>query len=231
MVKPASGSIDLPFARKYDDAHAQHYHKKHQQSAARRLSHNIEVRMARKALAAAGNPASVLDLPCGAGRFWPLLLENKSRTLIAADNSPSMIEVARRSQAGTPGAEKIHTLVTSAFAIELPDNAVKSVFCMRLLHHIGKVEDRLKMLTELQRVASETVIISLWVDGNIKSWRRKKLEQKRQRKDRHKEQNRFVFRQDDIENEFRSAGFSIRQSLDMIPGLSMWRTYVLECPR
>jgi cyclopropane fatty-acyl-phospholipid synthase-like methyltransferase len=29
----------------------------------------------------------VLDLPCGAGRFWPLLAEKPNRVIIGADNS------------------------------------------------------------------------------------------------------------------------------------------------
>ncbi|MCB1616880.1 MAG: class I SAM-dependent methyltransferase [Pseudomonadales bacterium] len=229
MVKPASGSVDLEFSQKYDKKHARHYFEKHQANLSRRLSHRMEEHMARKALQAAGNPATVMDLPCGAGRFWPLLLSQQNRKLIAADNSPNMIETGLQNHQALVK-NRIETLTTSVFAIDLPDNAVESVFCMRLLHHIGDAGDRQTMFAELQRVASKNVIISLWVDGNIKSWQRKRLEKKRDRQKKHKIQNRFVLPAKQIEKEFADAGFSINTHFDFFPFLSMWRVYVLECP-
>ena len=58
--------VRLAFSDKYDDAHAAQYFAKHQDSLARRLSHWRDVQLARKALAQAGAPRQVLDLPCGA---------------------------------------------------------------------------------------------------------------------------------------------------------------------
>src|SRR5436190_20428715 len=86
-VTPRSGSEtrvaltipDLSFARKYTATHAQRYFEKHQEGFGRRFSNWREVCMARYALKLAGNPRSVLDLPCGTGRFWPLLAEKKDR--------------------------------------------------------------------------------------------------------------------------------------------------------
>lgn len=47
-----------------------------------------------------GEPALVLDLRCGAGRFWPLLAEKQNRVIIGADNSatalPQLIKALRR---------------------------------------------------------------------------------------------------------------------------------------
>jgi hypothetical protein len=74
-------------------------------------------------------------------------------------------------------------------------------------------------------VCSNSVIISLWVDGNLKAWRRKKLEAKRGKRSY---QNRFIASVSDIEAEFKETGFSIKGKLDFIPFYSMWRTYVLE---
>jgi ubiquinone/menaquinone biosynthesis C-methylase UbiE len=116
-------------------------------------------------------------------------------------------------------------LKTSAFDIDLPDNAVDCIFCMRLIHHVGTPEDRLRLLKEFSRVTRETVCISLWVDGNYQSWRRKRLEAKRPDKGY---QNRFVVPTRVIEQEFLNAGFKIRSRHDMAPHISMWRIYVLE---
>src|SRR3982751_6846643 len=85
-----STPIKLEFSKKYDDEHAHEYLLKHQDNLARRLSHKRDEQLARGALAMAGEPGLVLDLPCGAGRFWPLLAEKPNRVIIGADNSASI---------------------------------------------------------------------------------------------------------------------------------------------
>lgn len=160
--------IKLDFSEKYDDQHAQRYLRKHKESLGRRLSHWRDEQLARKALALAGDPGLVLDLPCGAGRFWPLLAEKPNRVIIGADNSESMIKTALQGQPADV-VKRVQPLHTSAFDIALPDNAVDSIFCMRLLHHIGESEHRQVILREFERVTRDSVIVSLWVDGNFKA--------------------------------------------------------------
>ncbi len=67
--------ITLDFSEKYDQAHARQYLEKHKASFARKLSHYRDQQLAHRALALAGGPNLVLDLPCGAGRFWSTLAE------------------------------------------------------------------------------------------------------------------------------------------------------------
>lgn len=216
--------IKLDFSDKYDDKHARDYLHKHQQSASRRLSHWRDEQLARRALALAGDPGLVLDLPCGAGRFWPLLAEKPNRVIIGADNSESMLKVALRAQP-TDVVKRVQPLHTSAFDIALPDNAVDSIFCMRLLHHIGEAQHRLAILREFERVTRDSVVLSLWVDGNFKAWKRKRSEQGRDHKGY---QNRFVLPAATVEQEFKQAGFRIQEQLDFIPLYAMWRVYVLR---
>ncbi|MCU1717109.1 class I SAM-dependent methyltransferase [Pseudomonas sp. 5P_3.1_Bac2] len=218
--------IELEFSRKYDKQHSQHYLRKHRANFARRLSHWRDVQVGRQALKMAGEPDLVLDLPCGAGRFWPMLAEHKSRVIIAADNSAAMLSVAQAAQPAEV-VKRVRTLRTSAFAIDLADNAVDSIFCIRLLHHIESSDNRLTILREFHRVSRDTVIVSLWVDGNFKAWKRKRLEQSRKDAGRGGE-NRFLVTRDVIEQEFRQAGFSIIGHKDFLPGYAMWRTYVLR---
>lgn len=220
--------IELAFSEKYDQAHAQQYFEKHQDGLARKLSHYRDQQLARRALALAGEPNLVLDLPCGAGRFWPMLAEQPNRIILAADNSADMLNVARASQPAHI-TEHVRTFQTSAFAIDLPDNSVDSIFCMRLLHHIEEPEHRLALLKEFHRTTRDSVIISLWVDGNYKAWRRKISEKKRLQRDPcYKSTNRFVINQETIEQEFIQSGFTIQKHLDFIPGYAMWRVYVLR---
>ncbi|SDR74428.1 class I SAM-dependent methyltransferase [Pseudomonas oryzae] len=223
-----SDPVDLAFSRKYDAEHAQQYFEKHQDGLARRLSHWRDVQLARRALKRAGDPGLVLDLPCGAGRFWPLLAEKANRVIIGADNSAQMLEVACASLPAEV-VRRVKPLQTSAFAIDLPDNAVDSIFCMRLLHHIGEAADRALMLREFHRVSRDSVILSLWVDGNYKAWKRRRLERRRRAAGKVGDyQNRFVIARQQIEQEFHAAGFRIDGHSDFLPGYAMWRVYVLR---
>lgn len=220
--------IELEFSRKYDHDHAQQYLLKHQAGLARRLSHWRDTQLARRALKLAGDPSLVLDMPCGAGRFWPLLCEQPGRVILAADNSADMIGIARAAQPADVVA-RVSTFQSSAFAIDLGLNAVDCIFCIRLLHHIESSEHRLAILREFHRVSRDSVILSLWVDGNYKAWKRRRLEQRRAARGRASQnQNRFVVARSVIENEFRQAGFHIEAHLDFLPGYAMWRTYVLR---
>ncbi len=221
--------IDLPFSQKYDADHARQYFLKHQDGLARRLSNWRDQQLARQALSIAGQPNLVLDLPSGAGRFWPLLAEKRNRVIIGADYSENMLATAREQQPAEVVA-RVKTLQTSAFAIDLSDNSVDCIFCMRLLHHVGESADRLALLQEFHRVTRDSVILSLWVDGNVKAWRRQALERRRQAqgRDRGGYQNRFIVERSQFEAEVAQAGFVVDRALDFLPGYAMWRVYVLR---
>ncbi|MGF6690865.1 MULTISPECIES: class I SAM-dependent methyltransferase [Pseudomonas] len=224
MTRP----INLEFSDKYDREHAEAYFRKHQSGLSRRLSNWRDQQLARRALALADEPGLVLDLPCGAGRFWSLLAEKPNRVIIGADNSEEMLRVANEFQPPEL-VKRVRMMQTSAFAIDLPANAVDSVFCMRLLHHIGDSADRLALLRECHRVTRDSLILSLWVDGNYKAWKRRRLESRRQsRRAETGYQNRFVLPVATAEAEFREAGFEIQEHLDFLPFYAMWRVYVLR---
>lgn len=223
-----SSPIELEFSRKYDQRHAQQYLHKHQDGLARRLSHWRDIQVARHALKLADEPNLVLDLPCGAGRFWPMLSEQPKRVILAADNSADMLATAKTAQPAAVVA-RVRTFQSSAFAIDLGDNAVDCIFCIRLLHHIESAEHRLAILREFHRVSRDSLIVSLWVDGNYKAWKRRRLELRRVREGRAPQTgNRFVIPRAVIESEFRQAGFAIVGHQDFLPGYALWRTYTLR---
>jgi len=215
---------ELEFSKKYDQQHAERYFHKHDSGFWRQLSTWRDRQVARKALKLAGNPQSVLDVPCGTGRFWGVLAEQPERIIHACDNSQHMINAGMKFR-GARIVERIQSFQGSAFELPVDDEFVETVFCIRLIHHMGDIEDRLKLLTELRRVASSTVIISLWVDGNLQAWKRKKKEA-----EKYKEgyQNRFLIPAKTIEGEFEKVGLQVEHRLDFIPYHSMWRTYVLR---
>ena len=208
---------------KYDNKLAKLYLEKHKSGLFRQLSNSWEQRMAARALALAGEPKAVLDLPCGAGRFWKLLGRVQDRYLVAADYSHDMIDTALNFQPPHI-VKRFKTFQTSAFEIALPDASVDCIFCMRLLHHISDREARTKIFREFHRVTRDTVCLSLWVDGNIQASRRN------YKKYRHNQQKytRFLVSSKQIESEFHEEGFDIKGYVDLIPVFSMWRTYVLK---
>jgi hypothetical protein len=55
----------------------------------------------------------------------------------------------------------------------MPADAVGSIVCMRLLHHISDPAHRLSMPREFHRVSRDSLIVSLWVDSDYKAWKRK----------------------------------------------------------
>lgn len=223
-LKGTSAPTLLSFSEKYDRRHAQAYFEKHQDGFWRKLSNWRDQYIGNKALKLAGDPKSVLDMPCGTGRFWDLLAQDPDRDIIACDYSQDMIDIGLRLRHSAT-TERIRTVQSSAFALDLPDEVVETVFCIRLLHHIGRSDDRLTILREMHRVSRASVIVSVWVDGNVKAWRRQRLEAKRVKR---AYQNRFVIPRNVIENEFQQAGFTIKARLDLLPKYAMWRTYVLE---
>jgi len=218
------GAVHLKFSEKYAHAHAQHYFRKHRKGMSHRFTTWREHALARRALALAGDPRVVLDLPCGAGRFWPLLAEKPERRILAADNSADMVRVACEMQPPDL-VKRVECFQCSAFETGLEDGSVDNVFCMRLLHHIIEPAHRLTMLREFYRITRETVCISLWVDGNYKAYRRRRLESRR---DRGALRNRGVVKCRTIEAEFAQSGFKVKGHFDFLRFYSMWRVYVLD---
>ncbi|MGH8353578.1 MAG: class I SAM-dependent methyltransferase [Pseudomonas sp.] len=205
-----------------------HLNKQLGGSLARRLSAWRYKQMVRRALKQAGEPNLVLDLPCGGGRLWPLLAEQSKRVILAADQSSDMLAIAQATQPADV-LTRIRIFQTSVFDIELPDNAVDSIFCMHFLHRFGASEQRLAMLRELQRVARDTLVVSLWVEGSYEARRPKPLPEKGAATDGHDaERKRFVIPKATIESEFRAVGFQILAHQDCLPGLARWRVYVLR---
>lgn len=207
----------------YGDGSAQRYDGYHRNSIRTQWTTQREISGLTKALKRAGRDLTVLDLPCGAGRFWPAFTAAGVQDLIAADVSRGMLDVAQTHRLSDTVPSRLECM--SAFDIELPDNSVDFVACMRFLHHLAKAEDRIQVLTELRRVSKKYVAISLWVDGNLGSMRRTL-------KPSSEPQTGFGRRicrnRDDVENEFRSAGFTIVEHYDVWPKITMWRLYLLR---
>jgi len=207
----------------YGGGAAAAYDRRHRSSLRTRLTTRRELALLSKALSVAGPGITALDLPCGAGRFWPAFANAGVTSLIAADVSQEMLQVARTNRLSeTVPREFLHT---SALCIDLPDADVDFVACMRFLHHLALPEDRLQLLSELRRVSRRYAAVTLWVDGNFGALRR----MRRQSIDPKPGFGRRICRpRAEAEAEFRQAGFKLVDRYDVWPWLSMWRLYLLE---
>ena len=100
---------------------------------------------------------SVLDIPCGKGRFttW---LSKKAYRVTAVDYSESMCELTRMAIDN----ESVDALVIRGDVENLifPDRQFRTVFCFRLFHHFPNVDIRRSAVAEICRVAEEYVAIS-----------------------------------------------------------------------
>ncbi len=214
---------DFTFSKKYDKEFSQRYARSRKQKPSRRFANFWEIQMARKALRLAGNPRSILDLPCGTGRFWAMLAEEPTRELMAGDSSLPMMEMARASHAERI-ADRFHCLHTDALHIDLPSKVVDSILCMRLMHHIHDPATRLAIYREFARVSRCSVCVSLRVDGNFSAWRRARRHTRKGKPG----VNRNVIAAAQAEQELSAAGLRIIGKVDLLRYYSMWRTYVLR---
>jgi ubiquinone/menaquinone biosynthesis C-methylase UbiE len=123
-----------------------------------------EKRCIAKMLAQVPRGAHVLDLPCGAGRMYPLLNELGFR-VFGADASPYMVDIARR-QAETLNcidnvlADSFHVadILKTGFA----DKQFDAVLCNRLFHHFSDSNTRQSALRELSRICSGPIVVSFF---------------------------------------------------------------------
>ncbi len=164
---------------------------------------------------------SLLDLPCGTGRFWPVFEELKIPQVVAGDYSQSMLDVAARN---APDVISFESRQMDLLNLNLSANSFDVISCMRFFHHLAHAEDRNTALSQIHKVTRRYAVISLWIDGNLRSY------QRRNKPIRHEAGfgRRVCLRREQVEYEFRTAGFRIVSSNAIWPGISMWQLYLLE---
>jgi ubiquinone/menaquinone biosynthesis C-methylase UbiE len=105
---------------------------------------------------------TLLDVPCGTGRFRDMLQQHAS-TLLSIDASFEMLAAAPSSP----------QLQASAHQLPLVDDAVDFILCSRLLHHFETSAERATVLAELARVSKRWIVLSYFDNANFQAWRNK----------------------------------------------------------
>lgn len=219
---------ELPFEDKYSYENSKNYYIKHQ-STKRHFTTWLEGLMIKRAARIAGNPKVILDLPCGFGRLWPAMIATGATKIIAADKSAGMLQVAKE-MIPSNILSHVTCIPSTATEIELPDKSIDSIFCMRLLHHINDKNYRLAIYHAFQRVARDTVVISLWSHNSMRyqSNKKNKIREGKKPEELTRRGDRYFFNVQEMEAEFIEGGFEIIGHTDMLPYISPWRTYVLR---
>lgn len=179
-----------------------------------RRTHRKEQRIVRSMLAEAAAAAplgAVLDVPCGAGRFQPLLAGTGAWVVGADVARPMVAEAGARS--GAP------LLQASADALPLPDGSFDLVFCFRLLHHFPRTEERRAVMAELGRVARRWALVSYFDAASFQAWRHRV---------RRRRTVRFAQSHADFEAEAAAGGFRVRRRAWVARGISEQVLALLE---
>lgn len=138
--------------------------KKYQQKRYKHFDQKIidrrEKKIVRKIFAKYNISGKILDIPCGYGRFHPLL--NNFGEIHAADNG----KLIAKYQAENVGLAK-STTICDAANMPYEDNSFDAVFSIRLIQHIHDRKERLAIYNEFNRVSTKWVIVSLYSDTRI----------------------------------------------------------------
>ena len=117
-----------------------------------------------RALAQTAPGGLVLDLPCGAGRMYPLL-KDLGLNVVSADSSEYMVNHARQAVEELRPSQnqpQDRFLVADIFQTGFADNQFDAVVCNRLFHHFPEPQIRQKALRELARICSGPIVVSFF---------------------------------------------------------------------
>jgi len=172
---PAS-STDYSAAHAYRDYEvAVNYERARYSSVLGRYRWAVEQRAVGAMIAELPSGISVLDCPCGTGRWWKQLRTRATR-LVAADISTGMLRYAGE-RAAAEGLE-VQLIHANAAQLPLENGAVDYVFSHALTKHLPR-PTQYAVLAEFARVARRGVLCSFGVFTHLsyEFWRRRRLEE------------------------------------------------------
>lgn len=143
----------------YDDPESvKHYERERFTGLYGRGRDRREIVASRSAIQQFMRDSTVLDCPCGNGR-WFSRLALRAKRIVGIDVAPAMLAVAStRSVAGV----EIDVREGDAEKLDLPDDAVEHVFCFALMKHLPR-QTKLNVLREFARVSSGRMAVSFCI--------------------------------------------------------------------
>lgn len=159
---PVTHYKDAPVAERYD--------RERFSSLAGRTFNALERRTIRRAFASVSRSATVLDLPCGTGRFAEVLLDD-GLTVVGADVSPAMLDVAKRklSRFGN----RFQTRVGNVHELASQERKTYDVaLCARVLMHFP-LEEQIAFLRDVATLTRGMVVFTQSYDSGYQRLRRR----------------------------------------------------------
>ncbi len=193
-------------------AAANKYALAHRDSA----THRRECRCIRTALAGVPARGSLLDLPCGAGRFLPLLVGELCLKVTEADASQHMVAKAKQA-ADLAGYDDASFAVADALTTGFDDDQFDATLCNRLLHHFHERRVRTAALCELRRITRGPIVLSFFCNRAYDAatfWAKCALARKRPT-------DRIPIRLSTITSSCAEAGLVVTRVIPTRPGISM----------
>jgi len=174
---------------KFTRAGVRDYEKRRYRGLDQRIVHAREMKIIGRMLDRADFPARpdgilrpgkeplALDLPCGYGRFTPML-RGRGFDVVSADLS---VEMARRTAENAAAFAKDRTgtgtwfpsLAANAGKLPFSSGIFDLVFSIRFFHHVHTPEDRLAVLREFRRVAAGYALISFYQVNGLHTLQRR----------------------------------------------------------
>ena len=153
-----SNTTDTYRLRLQDEDRARDYASRFERGPRRQIDQR-EQRAVKRIFSRLSDCRSVLDVPCGAGRFLANLATG-GREVIEMDQAAEVLDFARE-RAGKLGL-RARFVQGDAGKTGLADASVDAVFCNRLLHHITSAPERAAFLREFHRVTRCHLVVSFF---------------------------------------------------------------------
>jgi SAM-dependent methyltransferase len=164
-----------------------------------------------RALELAGDVRSVLDLPCGTGRFTGALAARHA-AVVGGDISLEMLQGAR-AKAG-PADALLGFVQADAETLPFGDAAFDCVVCIRFMFHVDRAT-RVRILREMRRVSRRWLVVDYrhrytarwlkWRLGSALGLTRRRLDRVTRR---------------ELGDEFRAAGLTVRRVIPVARAFS-----------
>lgn len=181
--------------------------------------------LVRRLLRKASNEKSIgpaLDIPCGYGRLYPVVLDFAER-VVEGDWSFHLLSLAReRQRHGISGDSMPAHVRATAFDLPFQDGAFDLVLSVRLCHHIREHDERHRYVREIMRVSKQWVIFTYFDRDSLKNRLREWLRRL------HKKRSKWTLSSSEIETLVEAAGFEVAHSVPLSRLFSGHRYVVLR---
>jgi ubiquinone/menaquinone biosynthesis C-methylase UbiE len=172
--------------------------------------HAGELHLVERALGTLQDVHTVLDAPCGTGRFVIFLSENGYIPTGLDLGDGALAQAANNCEAA--GIEDSRLVKGDLEGLQFEDDAFDAILCFRLFHHLPNPEVRDRVVGELCRVADKYVMIS-WFDP------RSFTSMKRSLRARFfgKESRQYSTALDEVSGYFQGHGYELSRNFARMP--------------